>query len=132
MKFRVSAAERWVFSEDYYLKKDDMEICLELICKSGSVITDVADGHDFGDEFDSTEYSEFEIEDTGEEELDGYFIQSPHLSPDEADDAMDEIYEEYEEVEDEYFDFREYLESQGWEYSRHEVHISDIEVEAME
>lgn len=131
MKYRVSAYERWTFGEDYYLKKDDMTLCLELNCKWGSVIVDVIEGHDFGSEFCSSDYENCEIEDTGDEELDGYFIQSENLSVEEADELVDELYAQFEETEDEFWDFREYLECNGWEYSHHIVNIPDIEVESL-
>lgn len=131
MKYRVSAYERWSFGEDYYLKKDDMTLCLELTCKWGSVIVDVKEGHDFGEEFYSTDYENYEIEDTGDESLDGYFIVSDNMSEEEADTAVDKLYEQFEEANDDYFDFRDYLECNGWEYSHHEVNIPDIEVESL-
>lgn len=132
MKYRVYASDRWAFNETYRLSKDDVTISLEFNMKSGSVIVEAPEGYDFGEEFDSRDFAESDvnIEETGDENLEDWEVY--------ADDeetvgrVNQEIEEEYDEESDDYFDFRDYLEQQGWEYVSHDVYISEIGVEEYE
>lgn len=127
MKYRVSSAERWGFWEIYSLVKNDVVIDLEFSCKTGSVIVDADQGHDFGDEFDSEDYKSNEIEDTGDEELVDWDIFG--LSDEEEAALREELDAGYDSDSEDYYDFREYLEFIGWEFQNYKIRIPAITVE---
>jgi len=127
MKYRLSTAERWGFWETYTLAKNDVVIDLEFSCKTGSVIVDADQGHDFGDEFQSDDYKSMEIEETGDEELVEWDIFG--LSDEDEAELREELDGGYDSDSEEYYDFREYLEFIGWEFQNHTVHIPVFTVE---
>ena len=128
MKYRVYASDRWTFNETYKMFKGDVKADLEYNMKSGSVIVDVEEGYDFGEEFDSRDFQEYEIEDTGDENLEEVDVYCE--DEEEAERIYNELMEGYDEDSDEYFDFREYLETLGWEYDDDvDIYISEIGVE---
>lgn len=130
MKYRVYANERWTFNETYKMFKGDVKADLEYNMKSGSVIVDVEEGYDFGEEFDSRDFAEYEIEDTGDENLEEVDVYCD--DEEEAERIYNELMDGYDEDSDEYYDFREYLETLGWEIHDVDVYISSIGVEEYE
>lgn len=129
MKYRISASERWSFYETYKLSKDGVNIDLEYKMKWGSVIVDLDDPSDLDGEFASYRFNDdvWEIEDTGDESLEDWDVYA-----EDGERIRQELEDGYDEDSDEYYDFREYLEYNGWEYNAHEVFIPDIEVEVFE
>jgi hypothetical protein len=130
MKYRVYASERWTFNQIYKMFKGDVKADLEYNMKSGSVIVDVEEGYDFGDEFDSRDFEDYEIEDTGDENLEEFDVYCD--DEEEAERIYNELMEGYDEDSDEYWDFREYLEQLGWDFYDSDVYISSIGVEEYE
>ncbi len=130
MKYRVSAAERWSFWETYSVKNaNDVVIELEICCKYGSVIVDVPEGYEFEETFNSEDFDndEFQIEETGDESLEGWDIFG--LPDEEEQKLREELEAHYDPESDDYYDFREYLELNGWEFTDYSISISAIEVE---
>jgi|TARA_Y100000389_G_scaffold19210_1_gene16663 hypothetical protein len=122
MKYYVSAAERWRFWETAILEKGDIKISLEYNVKWGTVEVEVPDDFKFDEDFNSEDFDDWSITDTGDEE----FEQFEMLQGD-VFDAPDLDFNE-----EEYFDLRESLEDNGWEYVETKVYIDNIIVEESE
>jgi hypothetical protein len=125
MKYVLYSNERWGFHEDYVLKKGIATLVLCFSMKSGTISVDVPEEYQFGDEFDSRDFEyDYQIEDTGEEILEDFEIYcEDDLIAQEIQITLDE---QYDPNLDDYYDFREWLESNGWEYATHNVYISDL------
>ena len=67
--YYVSAGERWRFWETSVLKKDDVKISLEYNVKWGSVEVKVDDDFEFDEDFESSDFDDWFIVDTGDEEF---------------------------------------------------------------
>ena len=119
MKYYVSAAERWMFWETSIYEKDSQQLTVEYSCKWGTVVVDVPEDHKFDIDFESIDYDDWYILDSGDEQLESISLDgmgAAHIV-----DDMDR---------DEYFDEREYLEEElGWEYVESTVYITKIIVE---
>lgn len=119
MKYYVSAAERWMFWETSIYEKDNQQLTVEYSCKWGTVVVDVPDDHEFDEDFESIDYDDWYILDSGDEHLENICLDGEDAA--EIVDDMDR---------DQYFDEREYLEEElGWEYVESTVYISKIIVE---
>lgn len=117
--YYVSAANRWRFWETSYFVKDGVRISVEHNVKWGSVEVKVPDDFVFEETFDSFEFDDWSILDTGDSAF-----ESIEVLEGEADV---EKLEEWDA--DEYFDLQEALEDSGWEYDTTEVYIDSIDVE---
>ena len=122
MKYYISAAERWRFWEKAILEKDNIKIALEYNVKWGTVEADVPDNFKFSGEFDSEDFDDWSIVDTGDEEFEHFEMLQGDIF-----DAPDLDFNE-----EEYFDLRESLEDNGWEYVETKVYIDNIIVEESE
>lgn len=134
MKYRVSPEDRWSFWENYTVKNaDGVVIDLEFCCKYGSVIVDVPDDFEFEEEFNSEEFPEgsYEIEETGDENLEDWDIFG--IDDEEEEQKLrEELEEQYDPESDDYYDFREYLELNGWEFESYRIFIPKITIEPYE
>lgn len=131
MKYRVYASDRWTFNETYKMYKGDVKADLEYNVKYGSVIVDVDEDYDFGEEFDSRDFEACEVRgQSGDENLEEVDVYCE--DEEEAERIYRELMEGYDEDSDEYFDFREYLETLGWEFYDFDIYISSIGVEEYE
>ena len=115
----VSAGNRWRFWETAILEKDDVRISLEYNVKWGNVQVEVSDDFKFGEDFESSDFDDWIILDTGDEEFEKIEVLKGEVDTDTL----------LEYNEDEYFDLRESLEDNGWEYVETEVYIDSIIVE---
>lgn len=131
MKYVLYSNERWGFHEDYVLTKGIATLVLSFSMKSGTISVDVPEEYQFGDEFDSRDFEyDYQIEDTGEEILEDFEIYcEDDLIAQEIQITLDE---QYDPNLDDYYDFREWLESNGWEYATHNVYISDLGIDLEE
>ena len=119
MKYYVSAADRWTFWETSIYEKDNQQLTVEYSCKWGTVVVDVPDNHEFDEDFESIDYDDWYILDSGDEQL-----ESINLDGKDAEHIVDDM------DRDVYFDEREYLEEElGWEYVESTVYITKIIVE---
>jgi len=119
MKYYVSAADRWTFWETSIYEKDNQQLTVEYSCKWGTVVVDVPDDHEFDEDFESIDYDDWYILDSGDEQL-----ESINLDGKDAEHIVDDM------DRDVYFDEREYLEEElGWEYVESTVYITKIIVE---
>lgn len=122
MKYYVSAADRWTFWETSIYEKDNQQLTVEYSCKWGTVLADVPDDHEFDEDFESIDYDDWYIVDSGDEQL-----ESINLDGKDAEHIVDDI------DRDVYFDEREYLEEElGWEYVESTVYIAKIIVEKVD
>lgn len=117
--YNVSAENRWRFWETAILEKDDVRISLEYNVKWGTVEVKVSDDFEFGEDFESSDFDDWIISDTGDEEFEKIEVLKGEVDTDTL----------LEYNEDEYFDLRESLEDNGWEYVETEVYIDSIIVE---
>lgn len=117
--YYVSAGERWRFWETSILKKDDVKISLEYNVKWGSVEVKVDDDFEFDEDFESSDFDDWFIVDTGDEE----FEEATVLEGEVDIDSL------LEYNTDEYYDLREALEDDGWDYVESDVYIDNIIVE---
>lgn len=117
--YNVSAENRWRFWETAILEKDDVRISLEYNVKWGTVEVKVSDDFEFGEDFESSDFDDWIISDTGDEEFEKIEVLKGEVDTDTL----------LEYNEDEYFDLRESLEDNGWEYVNTEVYIDSIIVE---
>lgn len=117
--YNVSAENRWRFWETAILEKDDVRISLEYNVKWGTVEVKVSDDFKFGEDFESSDFDDWIISDTGDEEFEKIEVLKGEVDTDTL----------LEYNEDEYFDLRESLEDNGWEYVETEVYIDSIIVE---
>lgn len=115
----VSAGNRWRFWETAILEKDDVRISLEYNVKWGNVQVEASDDFKFGEDFESSDFDDWIILDTGDEEFEKIEVLKGEVDTDTL----------LEYNEDEYFDLRESLEDNGWEYVETEVYIDSIIVE---
>jgi len=117
--YYVSAGERWRFWETSFYRKDLVEISLAYNVKWGSVEVKVDDDFQFEDDFESVDFDDWFIVDTGDEEFEEIKVLEGEVDTEEL----------LEYNQDEYFDLREALEDNGWEYVETEVYIDNIIVE---
>lgn len=117
--YNISAGNRWRFWEAAILEKDDVRISLDYNVKWGTVEVKVSDDFKFGEDFESSDFDDWTILDTGDEEFEKIEVLKGEVDTDTL----------LEYNEDEYFDLRESLEDNGWEYVETEVYIDSIIVE---
>lgn len=117
--YNVSAGNRWRFWETAILEKDDVRISLEYNVKWGTVEVKVSDDFKFGEDFESPDFDDWSILDTGDEEFEKIEVLKGEVDTDTL----------LEYNEEEYFDLRESLEDNGWEYVETKVYIDSIIVE---
>jgi hypothetical protein len=128
----VISSNRWKFNEHMIYTKDNIDVQLDYNAKSGTIVVELSDKHDFGTtNFDSRNFEDWTIDYTGDEYLEDWGIITDNVD----DDIVDKIYldfDSYIEGSDDYYDFREYIEFLGWEFKDHYVIIDEFEVEEIE
>ena len=131
MKYLISS-DRWKFNKYIIYTKDNIDIQLDYNANFGIVEVDLSEPHDFGTtDFDSRNFNNWTIEETGEECFEDWEILTGNLD----DETIDKIYEEFDhfvEGSDDYYNFRDYIEALGWEIKYYYVIIDEFEVEEIE